>query len=85
MLLPNLSCVCIPCFRFVVPRVYLTTYYILTCFRPGINTEMGVVIYMYLKHSSDYIDSKYVLVHESHSIGSSAFAEISFLAFSTKK
>ena len=27
------------------------------------NTEMGVVIYMYLKHSPDYMDSKYILVH----------------------
>ena len=27
------------------------------------NTEMGMVIYMYLKHSPDYIDSKYIWVH----------------------
>ena len=27
---------------------------------PVIETEMGVVIYMYLKHSPDYIDSKYI-------------------------
>ena len=26
-------------------------------------TELGVVIYMYLKHSPDYIDSKYIWVH----------------------
>ena len=44
------------------------------------NTEMGVVIYMYLKHSSDYIDSKYIWVHWSNSQGSSVSAEIPFLA-----
>ena len=38
--------------------------------------EMGVVIYMYLKHSPDYIDSKYIWVHGSNSLGSSVFAEI---------
>ena len=50
-------------------------------FWPNMNTKMGVVIYMYLKHSSDYIDSKYIWVHESNSIGSSVFAEISFWHF----
>ena len=44
-------------------------------------TEMGVVIYMYLKHSPDYIDYKYIWVHGSNSLGSSVFAEIPFLAF----
>ena len=43
-------------------------------------TEMGVVTYMYLKHSPDYIDSKYILVHGSNSLGSSVFARIPFLA-----
>ena len=43
-------------------------------------TEMGVVIYMYLKHSPDYIDSKYIWVHGSNSLGSSVFAEIPLLA-----
>ena len=47
------------------------------------NIEMGVVIYIYLKHSSDYIDSKYMWVHGSNSLGSSVFAEIPFLAFLT--
>ena len=42
---------------------------------------MGVVIYMYLKHSPDYIDSKYIWVHGSNSLGSSVFGEIPFLAF----
>ena len=42
---------------------------------------MGVVIYRYLKHSTDYIDSKYMWVHGSNSLGSSVFAEIPFLAF----
>ena len=49
-------------------------------FWPDIKTEMGVVIYMYLKHSPDYINSKYIWVHVSNSIGSSVFAKIPFLA-----
>ena len=32
-------------------------------FGPDMNTEMGVVIYMYLKHSPVYINSKYIWVH----------------------
>ena len=39
------------------------------------------MIYMYLKHSPDYIDSKYIYVHESNSLGSSVSAEMPFLAF----
>ena len=35
---------------------------------------------MYLKHSSDYIDSKYIWVHWFSSLGSSDFAEIPLLA-----
>ena len=50
-------------------------------FGPDMNTKMGVVIYMYLKHSSDYIDPKYIWVHGSNSLGSSVSAEIPFLAF----
>ena len=42
---------------------------------------MGAVIYMYLKHSPDYIDSKYIRVHGSNSLGSGVFTEIPFLAF----
>ena len=44
-------------------------------------TEMGVVIYIYLKHSPNYIDSKYIWVHWSNSQGSSVFTEIPFLTF----
>ena len=44
-------------------------------------TEIGVVIYMYLKPFLDYIDSKYILVHGSNSLNSIVFAEIPFLAF----
>ena len=36
---------------------------ILAFFRPDMNKEKGVVIYMYLKHSPDYIDSKFIWVH----------------------
>ena len=42
---------------------------------------MGVVIYIYLNHSLDNIDSKYVWVHVSNSLSSSVFAEIPILAF----
>ena len=42
---------------------------------------MGVVIYMPLKHPPDCIDSKYIWVHGSNSLGSSVLAEIPFLAF----
>ena len=38
-------------------------------FRPNIKTVMGVVLYMYLKRSTDYIDSKYIWVHGSNSLG----------------
>ena len=31
---------------------------------PDMKTEMGVVIYMYLKHFPDHIDSKYIWVHD---------------------
>ena len=30
---------------------------------PNMNIEIGVIIYMYLKHSPDSIDSKYIWVH----------------------
>ena len=39
---------------------------------------MGVVIYMYLKLSPECIDSKYIWVHGSISLGSSVFTEILF-------
>ena len=46
-----------------------------------IKTDLGVVIYMYLKYSPDYIDSKYIWFHWSNSLDLSVFAKISFLAF----
>ena len=48
---------------------------------PDMETEMGVVIYMHLKNLPDYIDSKYIWVHGSNSLGSSVLAEIPFLSF----
>ena len=36
---------------------------------------------MYLKRSTDYIDSKYIWVHGSNSLGVFFVAEIPFLAF----
>ena len=53
----------------------------LTYFGTDMKTEMGVVICMYLKHSPDYIDSKYIGVHVSNSLGSSVLDKIPFLAF----
>ena len=41
---------------------------------------MGVVIYMYLKHSIDYINSSNIWAHGSNSLGVFV-AEIPFLAF----
>ena len=40
-----------------------------------------MVIYIFLEHSPDYIDSKYIWVHGSHFLGSSVYSEISFLVF----
>ena len=44
-------------------------------------TQMGVVIYMHLKHSPECIDSKYIWIHGSISLGSSVFTEILLLVF----
>ena len=43
---------------------------------------MGVVIYMYLKHFPDYIDSKYIWVHGSNSLDSDVIADIPLVIFS---
>ena len=77
MLLPKSSCVFLPCINSVAPRVYCPKYH----FFPDMRTEMGVVISMYLKHSLDYIDSTYIWVHLSTSLGSSIMIEIPFLTF----
>ena len=37
--------------------LFFLVFFGLTC------TEMGVVIFMYLKHSPDYIDTKYIQVY----------------------
>ena len=63
MLLRKSICVCIPCFKSVSPRVCMAKVPFLAFFGPDMNIEMGVIIYMYLKHSPDYIDSKYISVH----------------------
>ena len=63
MLLTKFSCVCIQCIKFVAPRVCLVKVPFLASFGPDTKTEVGVVIYRYLKHSPDYIDSKYIWVH----------------------
>ena len=53
----------------------------LTFFGTDIKKEMGVVIYMYLKYPPDYIDSKYIWIHGSNSIGSSVFGKYHFWHF----
>ena len=45
MLLRKSICVCIPCFKSVVPRTCMAKE---SFFGSDINIEMGVVIYMYL-------------------------------------
>ena len=63
MLLRKSICICIPCFKSVASRVCMAIVPFLALFFPDMNIEMGVVICMYLKHSPDYIDSKYIWVH----------------------
>ena len=41
----------------------------LASFLPGIKRVEGVGLYIYLKHSTDYIDSKYIWVRGSNSLG----------------
>ena len=63
MSLPKLSCVCILCFKSVTPRILLAKLPFLAFFGPDMNTEIGEVICMYLKHSPDYINSKYIYIY----------------------
>ena len=63
MLLSKSICVCKPCFKSVTSRVCLAQVPFLAFFWPDMNTEIGVVIYIYLKHYPDYIDSKYIWFH----------------------
>ena len=81
MLLPKSSRVCIPCFKSVATRIYLVKVPFLAFLGPDMETEMGVVIYMHLKHLLDFIDSKYIWVHGSIYLSSSVFTEIPFLVF----
>ena len=65
MSLPKSNNLCIPCFKSVAPRIFLAEVPFL-----GLTRKKKVlVIYMYLKHSSDYIDTKYILVHGFNSLG----------------
>ena len=81
MLLPKSSRVCIPCFKSVATRIYRVKVSFLAFLGPDMETEMGVVIYMHLKHLLDFIDSKYIWVHGSIYLSSSVFTEIPFLVF----
>ena len=47
-------------FRSVGPRVCHAKLPFLASLGLDMNIEMGVFIYMYLKHSPDHIDSKYI-------------------------
>ena len=64
MLFTKLICVYILCLKSATPRICMVKEPFLAYFGPDINTEMGVVIYMYLKHIPDYIDSKYIWIHD---------------------
>ena len=48
---------------------------------PDIKTDMGVVIYMYLKHSPANVDFKLHMGSLSNSLSLSVFGEIPFLPF----
>ena len=75
------SCACTRCFISVAPRVCPAKVPFLSIFGPNMKTEIGVVIYIYLKRSPDYTDSKYIWIHGSNSLGSRVLAEIQFLTF----
>ena len=64
-------------------RVCWPKYHFGHFFWPDIKIVVGVVISMHLKHSPDYIDSTYIWVHGSISLGSRVMAEIPFLTFLT--
>ena len=63
MLLTKSICVCIPCFKSVTPRICMAEVPFLAFWGPDMNIEMGVFIYIYFKHSPDYINSKYIWFH----------------------
>ena len=60
---------------------FVYTFFFWPFFEPDTKTEIGMVMYMYLKHSPDYIDSQYIWVHGTNSLSSSISAEMPFLAF----
>ena len=57
MLLPKSFCVYIPCFKSVAPGFVCPKYLFGLFWGPDMNTEIDLVMYMYLKHSPDYINS----------------------------
>ena len=74
------SCVCIPYIKSCSSKGLSGPSTIFGFFLARHKTVMGVVLYMYLKYSTDYIDSKYIWVHRSNSLGFFV-AEIPFLTF----
>ena len=71
---------CIHTIMSVDLRVCMAKVPFLALWGVDMNIRMGVVIYMYSKHSPDYIDSKY-MCSWLNSLGSSVFADIPFLIF----
>ena len=63
MLLPKSICVCIQCFKSLAPGIVLPKYHFWVFLGPDMDTEVGVVIYMHLKHSQDYIESTYIYIY----------------------
>ena len=55
MLLPKSSCICISCV--LICRSTGMSVPFLAFFGPNMKTDVGAVMYIYLKHSSDYIHS----------------------------
>ena len=63
MLLPKSICVHVLYSLSLSHQGVVWSKYHFCFFGPDMDTEMGVVIYMYLKHSPEYIESKYIWVH----------------------
>ena len=62
------------------PLEFVPPKYHFGLFGHNMKTEVGVIIYMYSKHSPDCIDSEHILVHGFNSLGSIVSSEIPFLA-----
>ena len=81
MLLPKSSCVCIPCFKVCCFKDLSGQSTIFGLYLGLTGKQKGVVIYMYLEHSPGYIDSKYIWIHGSNSLGSNVSLKYHFCHF----